>query len=469
MTACRVRIREAGDGVSPAGLNEVFGTMDGAAILGGNECDTPANRFSYWMAEPVEVLEIPTSHPSPLEAIVAATTKHTFRGGDTLPTEGMLCGGWVGYFSYDLGRAIERISERAVDDMRMPLVRMGFYDRLICRDRKAGKWWLVVLEMGDEDVESKFAWLEARLREAGDARVKMWPAAAEADLSKLQSNMTREYYFEAMERIRKYIWDGEFYQINLSQRFCREFTGRAVDLFQWQSAHNACPYAAYLDAGRFKVASASMEMFLTIRGRQIWTSPIKGTRRRMPGAELRNQQSVRELQESVKERAELNMVIDLERNDLGRICEYGSISVVEPRHVEAYPTVFHALATVDGTLREGVGFCEVLRAMFPGGSITGAPKIRVMEAIEELEPTRRGLYTGSIGYIGVDGNVCLNIAIRTIIISGGMAWAQTGGGIVADSQPQAEWEETLTKVMALAAGIEAVQSAGISLWLKKSF
>jgi len=434
--------------------------MQGAAILGGSECHTAAGRFSYWMAEPTEVLQIQSSHRSPFEAIAEAIAKYSFCGGDTLPAEGMFCGGWAGYFSYDLGRAIERISEQAADDMHMPLVRLGFYDKLICRDRVADKWWLIALEIGTEDAGAKFKWLQARLAQARRVAIPTWSRATQVDLSKLQSNMTKDYYFAALERIRRYIWDGEFYQINLSQRFERQFGGRPIDLFQWQGTHNACPYAAYLDTGMFKIVCASMEMFITIRGERIWTQPIKGTRRRVAGDEAANDRSLRELEESVKERAELNMIIDLERNDLGRICQYGSIHVEEARHIEAYPTVFHAMATVGGVLREGMGFCDVLRAMFPGGSVTGAPKIRAMEAIEELEPTRRGLYTGGIGYIGIAGNVCLNIAIRTIIISGGVAWAQTGGGIVADSEPGAEWEETLTKVMALAAGMEAVQAAG---------
>ena len=169
-----------------------------------------------------------------------------------------------------------------------------------------------------------------------------------------------------------------------------------------------------------------------------------------------NAKNFYELARSEKEQAELNMIIDLERNDLVRICEYGSRTVVQPRTIEAYPTVFHAVATVAGRLRDQVTFCDILKAMVPGGSITGAPKIRSMEIIDETEPTARGVYTGSIGFIGIDGSTCLNIAIRTIIIKGRKAFAQTGGGIVADSNPDAEWEETITKARALVAGIKSV-------------
>jgi len=460
VSECFVRVKAIEGHVSFAGLNEVFGEITGALILGGNECETPANRFSYWMAEPREVLELPANDERPIEKLGEALRRYELsRDGDRIPETGVFCGGWAGYFSYDLGRFIEKIPQMAKDDLKMPLVRLGFYDRLVCWDRAARRGWMIALEIDGENADCKLAWLEERLREARTARVKSMPAARTVDIGGLRSNMARKYYFDALEKVRKYIWDGEFYQINLSQRFEREFSGRAVDLFQWQGMHNPCPYAAYVDGDEFKVVSASMEMFITTCDRRIWTRPIKGTRRRVAGDDSLNEGNRSELEASGKERAELNMIIDLERNDLGRVCEYGSIRVEEPRRIEEYPTVFHALATVGGRLREGMGFCDVLRAMFPGGSITGAPKIRAMEAIEELEPTRRGLYTGSIGYIGVDGNVCLNIAIRTIIISGKTAYAQTGGGIVADSQPQAEWEETLTKVMALAAGLEASERA----------
>jgi para-aminobenzoate synthetase component 1 len=178
-----------------------------------------------------------------------------------------------------------------------------------------------------------------------------------------------------------------------------------------------------------------------------------------PQAAAINEANFADLVQSEKDQAELCMIIDLERNDLARICVPGTRFVSQPRTIETFPTVFHAVATVEGRLKDGCGFGEILRATFPGGSITGAPKIRAMEIIDELEPTRRSVYTGSIGYIGVDGSVCLNIAIRTVIIANGKAYAQTGGGIVADSDADAEWEETITKARALLAGIAAVQGS----------
>jgi para-aminobenzoate synthetase component 1 len=274
--------------------------------------------------------------------------------------------------------------------------------------------------------------------------------------------MDKEYYLRTIEKIKRYIYDGEVYQINFSQRFECDYDARPIRLYHWQNHYNPSGYAAYIDGGSFHIVSASPEMFITIDDGLIRTKPIKGTRRRIDDTGRGKQINVKnfnELLNSKKEQAELNMIIDLERNDVAKICKPGTRNVIQTRTIESYPTVFHAVATVAGQLRDGITFCDILRAMFPGGSITGAPKIRSMEIIDETEPTSRGVYTGSIGFIGIDGCACLNIAIRTIIITNRKAFAQTGGGIVADSNPQAEWDETITKARALLAGIKATQKS----------
>ena len=272
--------------------------------------------------------------------------------------------------------------------------------------------------------------------------------------------MTKDYYLRAFEKIKRHIYDGDVYQINFSQRFDCEYHARPIDLFHWQNRYNPSPYSAYIDAGDFQIVSASPEMFITVKDRIISTKPIKGTRKRIEETSAKarqiNAENFQQLLNSEKEKAELNMIIDLERNDVARICKPGTRKVTQPRTIETCPTVFHAVATVAGELRDDVDFCDILKAMFPGGSITGAPKIRSMQIINETEPTARGIYTGSIGYIGLDGSICLNIAIRTIIIKNKTAYVQTGGGIVADSDPQAEYDETITKARALLAGIAAV-------------
>jgi anthranilate/para-aminobenzoate synthase component I len=202
-----------------------------------------------------------------------------------------------------------------------------------------------------------------------------------------------------------------------------------------------------LDFGDFGLISNSPELFLRVTpDRRVITRPIKGTRPRLPGMEI-------ELRDSLKDQAELNMIIDLERNDLGRVCEVGSVRVSEPRSIEAHPTVYHGVATVEGKLRPEVTFVDLLRATFPGGSITGAPKIRAMQIIEELEPVRRGPYCGAIGYVAPDGTMEFNVAIRTMILKDGMVHVPVGGGIVADSDPREEYEETLVKSRAMFAAL----------------
>ncbi len=315
-----------------------------------------------------------------------------------------------------------------------------------------------------EEPQAKLAGLESLLAESQKISV---PPPLPADLdnidfSQIQCNMDKSYYLEAVEKIKRYIYDGDVYQINFSQRFECDYTAGPIELFHWQNYYNPSPYAAYIDGGDFHIVSASPEVFITIADGVISTKPIKGTRPRVSDTRQGKQVNAKnfdELVNSEKEQAELNMIIDLERNDVARICKPGTRKVVQPRTIESYPTVFHAVATVAGELREGVCLCDCLKAMFPGGSITGAPKIRSMEIIDETEPTERGVYTGSIGFIGIDGSVCLNIAIRTIIIKNQKAYAQTGGGIVADSEPEAEWQETITKARALLAGITATQKA----------
>jgi para-aminobenzoate synthetase component 1 len=382
----------------------------------------------------------------------------------------MFIGGWAGYFGYEFGRYIEKIPETAVDDLGLALVRLCFYDRVICYDHADGNWWAVALEIDgqSESAESKLDWLCELLGQAENINVALPQRGSidEVDVSKLRCNMSRGDYFSALEKIRRYIYDGEVYQINFSQRFECDYDARAIDLYHWQNEYNPSPYAAYIGGDDFSIVSTSPEMFITLRDGVISTKPIKGTRKRISGeaqGEKVNKANFMELVESEKDQAELNMIIDLERNDLARICEPGTRRVSQPRTIETYPTVFHAAATIEGRVknagsRQLIG--DILKAVFPGGSITGAPKIRAMEIIDELEPTQRSVYTGSIGFIGVDGSVCLNIAIRTVIITGGLAYAQTGGGIVADSEPQAEWDETITKAQALLAGIAAVQKCG---------
>ncbi len=463
---CKLHYRKIHTSVNLPALSEIFARLGASSILGGNNAKKDADRFSYWAAEPKEILEFRAGQEDPFGKLQKALDKYKLEGGGNhigLPLRGMFCGGWIGYFGYELGRYIEKLPETTIDDLKMPLIRLCFYDRLICYDHIDRTCWLIALQLPNdaERPDEKLAGLEQLLAQSQEVIVPL-PAPADLDnidFSQIRCNMDKDYYLAAIAKIKRYIYDGDVYQINFSQRFECDYNASLIDLFHWQNYYNPSPYSAYIDGGNFHIVSASPEMFITLSGGVISTKPIKGTRPRLckagQGKQI-NAKNFEQLVSSEKEQAELNMIIDLERNDVARICKSGTRKVVQPRTIESYPTVFHAVATVAGRLREEIQFCDILGAMFPGGSITGAPKIRSMEIIDETEPTARGVYTGSIGFIGIDGSACLNIAIRTIIIKNQKAYAQTGGGIVADSDAEAEWEETITKARALLAGIKSV-------------
>jgi len=483
---CTAHLRKISASTSLVALNQVFAKLPLSSILGGNKSKVDGDGLSYWAGGPKEVFEFCAGQKEPFERLQKVLDKYKLQGRilrcaqndngvDDKPPKGIFCGGWVGYFSYELGRYIEKLPQSTVDDLEIPLIRLCFYDRLIAYDHKQGQFWLIAMELADdiESVDEKFFTLKALLEKAGQETVDaLCPADIEnVDFSKPGCNMDKDYYISAIKKIKRYIFDGDVYQINFSQRFETDFLAQPVELFNWQNHYNPSPYAAYIDAGDFQIISASPEMFITINDSLISTKPIKGTRPRLEEtsrtASQINEKNFNELASSAKEQAELNMIVDLERNDLVRICRYGTREVTQPRTIETYPTVYHAVATVSGQIREDITFCDILKAVFPGGSITGAPKIRAMEIIDETEPTERAVYTGSIGYIGLDGTACLNIAIRTIITKNQKAYAQTGGGIIADSDPEAEWDETLVKARALLAGINSVQRMAYSGQVKR--
>ncbi len=463
---CKLHYKKISADVKLDSLSQVFSELKSPSILGSNNAQLNSQGFSYWSAEPIEIFEFNTSQKKPFEKLQNVLNKYKLENSENELPKGMFLGGWIGYFAYELGRYIEKIPETTIDNYNMPLIRICFYDKLIAYDHSRNQFWLICLGLSNDGQEpkAKFEWLENNLTKVESTIVQR------SDLCDLENinpnefkcNMTKIDYVKAVEKIRQYIYDGIVYQVNFSQRFDYEYNGDPIKLFQWQNQHNPSGYAAYIAANDFSIVSASPEMFISIKDGWVSTKPIKGTRKRLQevcSANIEtNKNNYNELLACEKEKAELNMIIDLERNDLVRVCKYGTRKVTQSRTIEAYPTVYHAVATVSGQIREDVGLCDCLKAMFPGGSITGAPKVSSMNIIDETEPSSRSVYTGSIGYIGIDGTVCLNIAIRTIIITQGKAFVQTGGGIVADSDPLAEWDETMTKARALLAGIKATEN-----------
>ena len=261
---------------------------------------------------------------------------------------------------------------------------------------------------------------------------------------KIASNFTKQAYISAIKKAKEYILSGDIYQVNLSQRFKVDFSGDAYYFYNIFRKLSPAPFGAFLDFGEFKILSNSPERYLFIHGTHIETRPIKGTRPRGNTPE-EDEELIKELKESTKDKAEHLMIVDLERNDLGRVAQFNTVKVSEFEIIETYANVHHMVSTVEAKINKKYNIIDCIKNSYPGGSITGAPKIRSMEIIDELEPTFRSVYTGSIGYIGVDNSLDLNIAIRTAIIKDNNIFFQVGGGIVADSDPEDEYGETIVK------------------------
>ncbi|WP_148591953.1 aminodeoxychorismate synthase component I [Aquisphaera giovannonii] len=360
-------------------------------------------------------------------------------------------GGMIGYLGYDLAPLIEKLPRRVPRDSRLPDLRMGLYDTAVIVDHRAGKATLHAWDLtgeGQAAAERRCrTWRRAIRNAATSPRV-----VSRSVLGSIDGSISRQAYMAAVSRALEYIAAGDIFQVNLSQRFSARGRVEPLDLFLRLGEISPAPYSAFLRWRDLAVVSASPESFYQVRGDRIETRPIKGTRPR--GADPEDDSRLAdELRAAPKDRAELTMIVDLERNDLGRVCRYGSVNVVDPHAIESYAQVHHLVATVEGQLREDAGPVDVIRATFPGGSITGAPKIRAMEIIDELEPNRRGVYTGAIGYFS-RGATGLNIAIRTLTVERDEVRYQVGGGIVADSDPAAEYEETMHKGRGLRAVLE---------------
>jgi len=369
-------------------------------------------------------------------------------------------GGAIGFLSYDLKNEIELLSKSAKDDLNLPLWRFAWYDGIVIYDHDQCKYWLAACGI-EEDGTCRVELAHSRIKRLEQTLYTFTreQAAQKNALDSLVSypyphstiepSVTREQYLADLQLVIDYIYAGDIYQANLTQRFSVNWEGDAWNLYSQLHQQNPAPFAAFLPYPDFQVLCSSPERFIRIQpDGQIETRPIKGTRPREDSPSADQQRAI-ELQNSPKDRAELTMIIDLERNDIGRICKFGTVKVPDLIRLEKYPTVWHLVSTITGQLLSELKPSDILKAVFPGGSITGAPKIRAMEIIDELEPHTRGLYTGSIGYIGFDGAWDFNIVIRTILLKDGKAFIHVGGGIVADSKPEDEYNETLDKAKAL--------------------
>ena len=454
---------------TPETLTESIRGMTGLMLLRSNGERTSQARYSFVVARPFLTLrtwgcrcetqadgQTRMQYGNPWHILDRLLARYELIDEIDLPFP---LGGCFGYWGYDLKNFTEpRLRARTVNDLELPDCCVGFYDSLAIFDHHLGKTWIVATGLGADGNRN-----EARARQQADwwheqlgsgnfhVSPNRLKKRNEQELAATTSNnFTRESFIAATRRVLAYIRAGDIYQVNLSQRLSAPWASDGWEFYRALHTASPAPFAAFIDAGNFQIASSSPERFLRLSGQHIQTRPIKGTRPRDANPK-HDAQLANELQSSEKECAELVMITDLLRNDLGRVCEFGSIAVPELMRLEKFPQVQHLVSTVEGRLRPELSHLDALRACFPGGSITGAPKFRAMEIIDELEPVTRGPYTGSIGYLGFNRESQFNIAIRTAIIRKEQVWFQVGAGIVADSDPEMEYDETLAK----AAGFEA--------------
>jgi anthranilate synthase component 1 len=379
-----------------------------------------------------------------------------------------LIAGAIGYFSYDMVRLIERLPKRLRDEIGLYDAVLMFYHGLIAFDHVQHRLWIVrnVFTEGHGSLRAKY---EAAVREIKRTRQLLEePIAAERPKKsskashraplKVNSNFRRPEYLDVVRKAKQYIRAGDIFQVVLSQRFSVKAQANPFEIYRQLRALNPSPYLFYLQLNDVAVAGSSPEMLVKVQGRDVFYRPIAGTRRRGKD-EAEDQRLEREMLASEKERAEHIMLVDLGRNDLGRVCEYGTVKVEKLLTVERYSHVMHIVSSLRGRLREDVDCFDALMACFPAGTVSGAPKVRAMEIIEELERTRRGIYAGGILYLDFAGNLDSCIALRTMVVKNGVAYVQAGGGIVADSTPEGEYQESVNKSKALLTALEAATRA----------
>jgi len=375
-----------------------------------------------------------------------------------------LVGGAIGYFAYDIVRLIERIPEQGRDDLGLDDAVLMFYLGLVAFDHIRHRIWIVrnVFSEGKGSLRLKYnsavreiaATRRALERPLGQTAHARQHRASRTSTLRVVSNLQRSRYLAAVHTAKRYIRAGDIFQVVLSQRFAARTKADPFEIYRALRAVNPSPYMYFLRLGDVAVVGSSPEMLVKVQGREAFYRPIAGTRPR--GRDENEDQNLQaELTADPKERAEHIMLVDLGRNDLGRVCEYGSVRVENLMTVERYSHVMHIVSSLRGRLRPDVDCFDALMACFPAGTVSGAPKVRAMEIIDELEPTRRGIYSGAILYLDFSGNLDSCIAIRTLVAKDGVAYVQAGGGVVADSVPEREYEETVNKSRALLAALEA--------------
>jgi len=442
------------------------------AVLESSARTAGYGRFSILGSDPVDVLRVREPGACPIDLL--ARRMAGLPGVESSPPGVPFVGGWIGFFSYESGLGLEGLRPGAPRDLPVPLAEFALYDSAAIFDHHCGRWlimavdWPAPFSSTRPTVKQRLEILRTRLTH-GSTLACTPPFESPSPVESMEhrcsppapgfcgeesappgdsrlgtASLSRHVYLARVAEARRHIEAGDIYQVNLSVRFCVPVSEETGTLYGRLRAANPSAFAAFLPRRDYAVLCASPELFLDLRDGRVISRPIKGTAPRTSDPVL-DERARGHLASSEKDRAELNMIIDLMRNDLGRVCRIGSVEVKDDGAIEAHPTVFHRVATIAGKLGRGRAWSDLLTATFPGGSITGCPKIRAMQIIGKLEPTRRDVYCGSIGWIGLDGSMKMNIAIRTMLVCGGRAYVYAGGAIVADSVPDAEYEELLAK------------------------
>jgi para-aminobenzoate synthetase component 1 len=460
--------------VDPLAALAACGEARHPVLLHSGPVDHPSSRWSILATDPVLVASLrgseatllfPGEKPPRVERLGVRDPFEFLRslapaGAVRSASEGLpFCGGAIGYLGYGLRRSVESLPVKPPDPLGHPDAWFGLYDAAALFDHRERRTLILATGLGARDEAERGGRAAARLRGLRallDGAGREPPAPAPPPAGVRAAALGEADYLPRVRRALAYIAAGDVYQVNLSHRITCPIQGAPRDLFLRLARANPAPFAAYLDAGPFQVACSSPERLVSLRGDRARSSPIKGTRPR-GGTPEEDAALARALAASSKDRAENVMIADLVRNDLGRVCVSGGVEVETLCGVESFATVHHLVSTVTGRLRPGADRVDLLRALFPGGSMTGAPKVRAMEIIDELEGEERGIYSGSIGYLSFDGGMDFNIVIRTILCDGGTASLRVGGGIVADSDPRGEYLETLDKARALLAALGAAR------------
>ena len=427
-------------GASPV---EVFRYVNGACVIEGE------SRVAWTQENPLDFLRHRLERYRPVQ----------------LPGLPPLVAGAIGYFAYDMVRLFERLPDRTQNDLAMDDAVLMFYLGLVVFDHVRHRVWVVrnVFTGGEGSLRAKYL---AAVRDIRGTRKQLAAplpgrerAPARRAPLRVISNMTRGKYLAAVRKSKQYIRAGDIFQVVLSQRFSARTSADPFEIYRALRVLNPSPYMYFLKLGDTSVLGSSPEMLVKVQNREASYRPIAGTRPRGRD-ETEDQRLAAELVADPKERAEHIMLVDLGRNDLGRVSEYGSVRVERLEFVEYYSHVMHLVSALQSRLRPGVDCLEALAACFPAGTVSGAPKVRAMEIIDELEPTRRGIYAGAILYMDFSGNLDSCIAIRTMAVKNGVAWVQAGGGLVADSVPAREYQETVNKARALIAALEVAHGGG---------